>query len=333
MRFLWPYMLVTLLLVPLFVLLYLNVQRRRSMLSSGWSSLVQAAPSRAPGARRHIPQALFFLGLTLLLLSLARPQATVTLPRVESTVLLAFDVSGSMAADDFQPTRMDAAKAAARAFIERQPPGVKVGVVAFSENGFAVQPPTDDQPTLLAAIERLTPQRGTALGHGIYASLSTIAGFTIQPPEPEGEAAPEIEPTPPPMAAELYENSAILLLSDGENNANPDPLDAAQSAGERGVRIYTVGIGSPEGTLLKVEGFTVVTQRNDALLQRISEISGGEYHTADNAEDLLAVYDQLSPKLVMKEERMEITALFAGVGLVFLLAGGIFSLAWFNRLP
>lgn len=336
MRFIWPYMLLSLLLVPLFVGMYLSAQRRRQKLAAGWSSLVQGAPAaRAPGLRRHIPQALFILGLTALLLSLARPQTTITLPRIESTVLLAFDVSGSMAADDFQPTRIEAAKAAARSFIEHQPPGVKVGVVAFSDNGFAVQPPTEDQATLLASIERLSPQRGTALGHGIYASLSTIAGFTIQPPNPvpEDPNAPQAEPTPLPLAEELYENSVIVLLSDGENNENPDPLEAAQSAGERGVRIYTVGIGSPEGAILKVEGFTVLTQRNDAMLQNISDISGGEYHSADNAEDLLTIYDQLTPKLVMKEEKLEITALLAGAGLFFLLVGGGFSLAWFSRLP
>lgn len=330
MTFIWPPMLFLLLLAPLFVMLYLAAQRRRRRLSANWAVLAQGSPASTPGIRRHVPSILFIIGLTLLLLSLARPQAVITLPRMSSTILLAFDVSGSMAADDLQPNRMEAAKAAARAFIDRQPAGVKVGVVAFSDNGFAVQPPTEDQPALLASIERLTPQRGTALGHGIYASLSTIAGVTIQPPNPND---PQAEPTPLPLTEELYQNAVIVLLSDGENNENPDPFDAAQSAGERGVRIHTVGIGSAEGALLKVEGFTIHTQRDEPLLRRVAEISGGEYYSAESAEDLMAVYDQLTPKLVMKEEKLEITALLSAASLLFLIAGGVLSLAWFNRLP
>ena len=125
--------------------------------------------------RRHIPPALFLAGLTILIVALARPQTVVSLPRVEGTVILAFDVSGSMAADDMKPTRMEAAKAAARDFVQRQPPSVQIGVVAFSDNGFSVQVPTNDQDAILAAINRLTPQRGTSLANGIRASLNAIA--------------------------------------------------------------------------------------------------------------------------------------------------------------
>src|ERR687884_774828 len=162
MSFIWPAMLVFLLLLPLFLVLYASL------------GLVQGAAGRGPGARRHIPPALFLAGLTILLIALARPQTIVSLPRVEGTVILAFDVSGSMAADDLKPSRMEAAKAAARDFVQRQPATVQIGVVAFSDGGLAVQAPTNDQAAILAAINRLAPQRGTSLGQGILMALNTI---------------------------------------------------------------------------------------------------------------------------------------------------------------
>src|SRR5512133_1217673 len=161
MSFIWPFMLLFLLIIPLLVMIYLRVQKRRQQAAahfSGFGYGPAAAAAHGPGMRRHIPSILFLLGLTILIVALARPEMPVSLPRVQGTVILAFDVSGSMAADDLQPTRMEAAKAAARSFIEHQPPSVQVGVVAFSDNGFAIQAPTNDQDTILAAINRLTPQ-------------------------------------------------------------------------------------------------------------------------------------------------------------------------------
>src|SRR5919199_6666366 len=178
MSFIWPQMLALLVLLPLFVGLYLRLQQRRRRLVASYGSLglVQAAAGRGLGARRHVPPALFLAGLTILIVALARPQAVVSLPREEGTVILAFDVSGSMAADDLKPTRMEAAKAAAREFVQRQPRTVQIGVLAFSDSGFTVQVPTNDQEAILAAINRLTPQSGTSLGQGILDSLNTIAG-------------------------------------------------------------------------------------------------------------------------------------------------------------
>jgi Ca-activated chloride channel family protein len=171
-------MLLLLLSIPLFVLLYLRLQQRRRRLAASYGSLGLApeAAARGPGARRHLPAAFFLLSLTLLIVALARPQTVINLPRLEGTLILAFDVSGSMAADDLKPTRMEAAKAAARAFVERQPPGVQIGIVAFSEGGFSVQTPTNDPEAILASIDRLTPQRGTSLGQGILASLKHDRG-------------------------------------------------------------------------------------------------------------------------------------------------------------
>jgi Ca-activated chloride channel family protein len=331
MSFIWPALLILLLLVPLCIVLYLRMHRRRQFLAARYGSLgmVQAAAGRPLGRRRHIPSVLFLTGLTILLIGLARPQSLISLPRVEGTVILAFDVSGSMAAEDMQPTRMEAAKAVARDFVERQPTSVQIGVVAFSDGGFAIQAPTNDQAAILAAINRITPQRGTSIGQGILASLSTIAADAGQAPRRYST----LEPTPAPVQAGSQTSTMIVMLTDGENNGPPDPLAAAQAAADRGVRIYTVGIGSPAGTTLHVNGFTVHTQLDEPTLQQISQLSEGVYYNASNQDELRAIYQDLDLQLVVKPEETEITALFAGIGVLFLLIGGICSMLWFSRVP
>jgi Ca-activated chloride channel family protein len=332
MSFIWPALLSLLLLLPLFVALYLRAQRRRRALAERYGSLglLQAGAGRGPGARRHIPPALFLAALALLIVALARPQAAVSLPRLEGTVILTFDVSGSMAADDLQPSRLDAAKLAAQEFVRRQPPTVQIGVVAFSEGGLTVQVPTNTQAEVLAAIERLSPQRGTSLGEGILASLNVIAAdaATTADAPPPTPAEPGAETAPP-----QYPSAVIVLLSDGENNARPDPLEAAQMAAASGVRIFTVGLGSPEGAILQLEGFSVHTRLQEAALQQIAQLSGGAYFSAAAADELPAIYDQVAAQLVIKPEQTEITALVVGAGLLLLLVGGLLSLFWFSRMP
>jgi Ca-activated chloride channel family protein len=259
----------------------------------------------------------------------------ISTPRIEGTVILGFDVSGSMAADDFKPTRMEAAKAAARGFIQRQPRGVQIGVVAFSDNGFAVQAPTDDQNVILAAINRLAPQRGTSLGAGILTCLNTIAISTGTGPAPsiytKLTPVPTVTPTVVPQGT--YAPAAIVLLSDGENNENPNPLSTAQTAADRGVRIYTIGIGSLGGANLHINGFTVHTQLDEGLLKQIAQVTDGAYYYASSEQDLQKVYDSLTPQMVIKAEKTELTSIFAGAGIFVLLLGGVFSLLWFGRLP
>lgn len=331
MTFQWPAMLFFLILVPLFLMLYWVQQRRRTRLIEQYGNLglFRNARGRVVGKRRHIPVALFLVGLTILLLSLARPQASISMPRIEGNVLLAVDVSGSMAADDFKPTRMEAAKAAARAFVEKQPPSVKIGVIAFSDSGFAVQSPTNDQETIYAAIDRLTPQRGTAIAHGILASLNTLADGKTE----VGQFTEDGKIKMPTIRPEVSSSTVIVLLSDGENNESPDPLEVAQETSEIGVRIYTVGIGSTAGSILKVDGFSVHTQLNETMLQQIAKITGGVYHNAASEEDLYKVYDSITPQLVIKPEKIEITAVLAGIGILIFLIGGALSLAWFSRMP
>jgi Ca-activated chloride channel family protein len=335
MSFIWPTMLLLLLAAPLLVVFYLRLQQRRRRIAERYGALgiVREAGGRPLGWRRHIPPALFLAGLIILLLALARPQAIVSLPRLEGTVILAFDVSGSMAAEDLQPTRMEAAKAAALDFVGRQPSTIQIGVVAFSDSGFAVQPPTSEQEAILAAINRLGPERGTSLAHGIQASLNTIFADEEQGPRLYSNLAPSSAPTPTPLPVGTYAPAVIVLLTDGENTSPPDPFDAAQLAADRGVRIYTVGIGSAAGALLNVEGFTVHTRLDEATLQAIAGLTGGAYYNAGNEEELRTIYENLNPQFVVKPDEMEVTALFAGASLLILLAGGACSLLWFGRLP
>ena len=335
MSFIWPAMLWSLLAVPLIVFLYLRMQQRRAQYAVRYGSLglVQQASGRGVGSRRHIPALLFLVGLIILFLALGRPQMVIGLPKVEGIVILAFDVSGSMLADDFDPTRMEAAKAVAKDFVARQPSSVQVGVVAFSDSGFSTQLPTNDQVSILAAINRLHPQRGTSLANGIIVSLNTIANVTGQEPilGINDSGASEVLPTPVPVSAD---NSAVIVLfTDGENNMDPDPLAAAQFAADRGVPIHTIAIGSVEGVDLTVNGFTVHTQVDEAALQQIAEITDGFYFNAETEEDLRTIYDSIEPGFRVTKEETEVTAVFAGLSILILLIGGMLSLLWFSHVP
>ena len=335
MSFIWTFMLWSLILIPLLVLLYLRMQGRRAQIALRYGSLglVQQASGRGVGMRRHIPAILFLVGLTVLFIALARPQMVIGLPKVEGIVVLAFDVSGSMAAEDFEPNRLEAAKAVAIDFVSRQPSTVKIGVVAFSESGLSVQIPTEDQTTIIDAIERLKPQRGTSLANGIVASLNTIANLTGQEPIVGFEGADVPAPLNGTPEISADQSAVIALLTDGENNMNPDPLAAAQLAADRGVRIHTIAVGSAEGTQLTVNGFTVFTKVDEATLRQISEMTQGTYFNAQTEDDLRDVYESIEPRLKIEEEAQEVTAVFAGVSILLLLVGGLLSLMWFSRVP
>jgi Ca-activated chloride channel homolog len=336
MSFIWPVMLALLVLVPLgavgFVLL--EQRRRDRAKATGFTAAAAAGSARSVRFRRRLPAALMLTGLAVLVLALARPQSVVGVPRVEGTIVLAFDVSGSMAATDLAPTRMEAAKEAARKFVERQPPSVLIGVVAFSDSGFSTQVPTRDQTLVLGAINRLKPERGTSLGRGIEESLTAIAAVSAD--EAAGfysNRSPDPTPQPTPVPPGTYAPAAIVLLTDGENNQAPDPLEVAQAAAQRGVRIYTVGIGSAAGVTLEVEGFKVHSQLDEPALRDIADSTGGSYYAADNAAELSAVYDKLDTQLVVRSEMMEVTSLFAGFAVLLLVAGAAASLVWLGRAP
>lgn len=339
MSFIWPTLLFALFSVPFLVLLYLQLQARRRRFAARYGSLglVHDAVGSGLGFRRHVPATIFLAGITVLIFSLARPQATINVPKVEGTVILTFDVSGSMSADDFKPTRMEAAKAAAQQFVENQPASVAIGVVVFSDGGISVQPPTHERAETLTTIARLVPRRGTSIGNGILVALNTIAVNAGDAPilktsGPSDTVSPEaVEPIPAPQG--WYPSAAIVLLTDGENNQEPDPAMAADLAADLGVRVYTVGVGSPEGAVIEVEGFSVHTRLDEAMLQYIAGTTGGSYYNAGNEEELRRIYDDLEPKLSVKPEKIEMTSIFAGLGMIVFLIGGMLSLLWFGHVP
>jgi len=336
MSFIWPGMLLLLVSVPFLVLLYLGFQRRRARIIYQFGSLgfAQGTSGKPLGWHRHLPIALFLLALCILMIAMARPQTVLSLPREQGTVILAFDTSGSMSADDLKPTRMQAAQTAAQAFIAHQPLTVQIGVVSFSDSGFPVQVPTNDKDAVLASINRLAPAHGTSLANGILSSLAALSPRGVgNTPRLYSNLTPAPTPTPTPVPQGKHASAVIILLSDGENNESPDPLAAAQAAAKQGVRIYTVGIGSPSGSVIHVDGFSIQTQLDEDMLQKIAQITGGKYYSADSAAQLSDIYGQLNPGLVVKPEKTEVTFAFALAGGVVMLVAGLFSMLWFNRLP
>ncbi|HSG45573.1 MAG TPA: VWA domain-containing protein [Anaerolineales bacterium] len=262
---------------------------------------------------------------------MSRPQARISLPKYEGTVILVFDVSGSMAADDIEPTRIEAAKSAASAFVEIQPAGVRIGVVAFSDGGISVQRPDTDRDVTIATIERLVPRRGTSVGNGILVGLNTITVDAGDPPLIDNNSLSTTED-----ASEIpqgwYPSAVIVLFSDGENNEDPDPLIITDLAIDLGVRIYTVGVGSKEGTVINVEGMNIHSQLDESILMQIADVSGGQYYFAANENELNQIYDDLEPTLSIKPDDFELTSLLAGLGILLFSIGGLLSFLWFGRV-
>jgi Ca-activated chloride channel family protein len=316
MSFEWPILLLSLLAVPVLVIAYRAQLRRRDQRRAQLAAegLVAAAALR-PDRWRHVAPLLLLAALTLLLSSLARPAATVAEPRREGTVILAFDVSTSMAAKDLSPTRLDAAKAAARTFVAKQPSTIRLGVVAFGDSAVISQQPTNDRTQVLAAIDRLAPQGGTALGRGIVSAISAIAGKPISVDETgqDGTAGGD--------DLGYYGSAAVVLLSDGENTTEPDPLVLAELASTAGVRIYPIGLGSPQGTVLEVDGFQVATRLDEATLRQIADTTDGTYYAASDTAALSKVYSAINLTWTARTERREITSWFAAVAAALLLLG------------
>jgi Ca-activated chloride channel family protein len=338
MSFIWPPMLFSLLLIPLGLLTYrfIGARRRRNLARTyGPAALARSTGERRSRPARLIPAALIVGGLAAMGVALARPQAVVALPRVQGTVILAFDISGSMSATDIAPTRIAAAQAAARDFVANQPSGISIGVVAFSDAGVSVQVPTTDSGPVLDAIDRLVPQKGTSVAAGITASLNAITVAERGPYANDyySNASPAPTASPTPVPAGHHAPAVIVLLTDGENNEQPDPLALAQVAANQGVRIFTVGIGSTAGTDLDVNGVHVHTSLNEAELQQIAQITDGAYYNATDAQQLKSIYDNLDTELVATPELTELTSVFAATSLLMLLSGAAASLLLLGRMP
>jgi len=346
MSFLWPEMLWLLAVVPALVAAYLFLLGRKKKTALRYANLNLVREAMAAGLRfkRHIPPLLFLIALTLLILAVARPSAVVTLPTHQRTVILAMDTSGSMRATDVEPSRMAAAQAAAKAFVTDQPRGTRIGVVTFAGSAAVAQAPTDNREEILASIDRFQLQRATAIGSGILMSLKTIfpdAEFDLrswnprrdsQAAAPLDQASKQEKPAFKPVPPGSYTSAVIILLTDGQSNVGPDPMESARIAAERGVRVYTVGFGTAEGEILRFEGWSMRVRLDEQALTKIAELTQGEYFYAGSAEDLKKVYQTLSSRLVFVTKETEITALFSAAAALFALIAGLLSVWWFNRI-
>lgn len=339
MQFLWPLNLWLLWVVPALLALYVYAQRRRRRYALRYASLslVKEALGRGPGIRRHIPPALYLVALAAMLVAFARPQSVVSLPTQEGVVVLAIDVSGSMQAEDVKPNRLEAAKEAAKIFVARQDPNVRIGVVSFSTDASIVQAPTIDRESVIAAINRLKPQRATAVGRAILVSLDAI--FEDEEEEPPSAILRNLSPeslasrTPTQTRKGPFAPASIILLTDGVNNQFPPPLAIVDEATRRGVRVYTVGLGTPEGTILRLQGRAIRVRLDEATLKKIAELTEARYYYAANENDLREIYENLRTEVIIRTERAEISALFAALAALLSLLGGALSLVWFSRLP
>ena len=349
MSFLWPHLLWLLLAVPLLVAAYVALLRRKKKVALRYASLslVREALGPAQSFRRHVPPLLFLLSLVVMLVAIARPSAVVSLPSRYETVILAVDVSGSMRATDVAPNRLIAARAAARTFVAEQPSRTRIGVVAFAATATVVQPATHAREEVIAAIERLEVQRGTAVGSAILISLKMIfpdVEFDLRSSDPRPDARragrgaplesgeqperPVFKPVPPGS----YPSAVIILLTDGRTTTGPDPVEAARMAAERGVRVYTVGVGTKEGGVLAAEGWSMRVRLDEEALKAIADTTRAEYFYASTATDLTKVYQALNSRVVMERKETEITALFAATAFVLALVSALLSVLWFHRI-
>jgi Ca-activated chloride channel homolog len=319
MSFDWPIALLALLLVPVLLALYIVRERRRTAFASGFTNpaLLPNVVERKPGLRRHIPLILLLLGLTAVVLGVARPHATVNVKREEATVVLAVDVSRSMKADDVQPTRLEAAQESAKAFAEDVPEKFRIGVVSFATRAVVGLPPTEDRKLVESALDALTPGEGTAIGDAV--ALSTQVGR--EQPRTDGTAPPR----------------SVLLISDGTRDGGAvDPHEAARQAKRMNVPVYTVLLGTPDGVVEETlpGGFRQIIRvpPSPDTLRQIAQLSGGEFFSATDADGLDRVYEELGSRLGSRDESREVGDYFAGGAAALLIAGGALSALWFRRV-
>jgi Ca-activated chloride channel homolog len=347
--FFWPEFLWLLLLLPLLVLLYVWLLRRKKKIALRYASLsiVREAMGKGQSFRRHIPPLLFLMSLAAMLVASARPSAVVSLPSQRETIMLAMDVSGSMRATDVLPNRLVASQNAAKAFLAELPRNVRVGIVAFAGTAAVVQPPTLSREDLVTAIDKFQLQRGTAIGNGIIVSLSELfpdagidlasmqygrertRGTSIDQASKDDKAGKKDFV---PVAPGSYTSAAIILLTDGQRTTGVDSLEAAKAAADRGVRVYTVGVGTVDGETIGFEGWSMRVKLDEETLKGIARATQAEYFYAGTASDLKKVYETLSSRLAVEKKETEISGLAALFAAALALLSAGLSLAWFNRI-
>lgn len=336
MKFLWPYLLWLLSAVPALAALYLYTLRRQRREALRYGSLTMVPG--APGLRRHAPPLLFLLALAAMIVAVARPTAVVTVPSLQQTILLVMDVSGSMRATDVKPSRLAAAQEAAKAFVAALPRQVRVGVVSFAATASLVQPPTQKREDVYAAIDRFQPQRGTAIGSGIVVALAALfpdSGIEVVAlEEGRNDKAHSDKPrkTEAPVEPGSHTAAAIVLLTDGQRTTGPDTMAAARLAAEHGVRVYTVGIGTPTGETIAFDGWSMRVRLDEDTLKAIARTTRAEYSHAATAQELKKIYQTLTSRLTLQQEEMEISAYFAAAGTALVLASAALALLWFGRV-
>lgn len=361
MNFLWPWFLTLLLLIPLLIVFYIWILRRKRKYAVRYSSLDlirEALPKRSRW-RQHLPFILFLVGLAALITALARPRAEIEVPLSRTTIILALDVSRSMCATDVSPNRLTVAQEAAMAFIEDQADNTRIGLVAFAGFAEIVVPPTNDKEALREAVKNFTTSIGTAIGSATLKSIDAIAEVN-EAVAPSGlNLSNEAAETPPIEG--FYQPDIIVVLTDGANSQGPRPFDAAQQAADRQLRVYTIGFGStnPEEMVCTREqlgsdafsgrfgggfsggfgggfggggGFRRFLLLDEDTLQGMADITGGAYYRAENAEQLYNVFVNLPNEIVLQKENLEISALFSILGAIFFAGAFALSLLW-RRFP
>jgi Ca-activated chloride channel family protein len=362
MSFLWPWLLLLLLLIPLLIAAYIWVLRRKKKYAVSYSSLSlirEALPKRSRW-RQHLPFALYLLGLACLAAAVARPVAAVTVPLNRTVIVLAMDVSRSMCSTDVEPNRLSVAQEAALAFVDDQADETRIGIVAFAGFAEIVVPPTNDKQALKEAIENLTTSIGTAVGSATLKSIDAIAELN-EAVAPSGvNLESEMDDTP---LAGFYQPDIIVVLTDGANTQGPLPLEVAQKAAARQVRVYTIGFGSTNpGRMVCTPGqlgsdlfgggfgrgglggafggggfgggggFRRYLLLDEATLQGMADLTGGAYYRAEDAEQLYDVFGNLPQEIILQKERLEISALLSALGAAFVSLAAALALAW-HRSP
>ena len=349
MHFIWPHFLWFFSLVLALPIIYLWLLKRKRRFAHTYPNLtiIRQALGTRNSWRRHTPPALLWLALCVAVLGVARPTAQVTLPADYMTLVLAVDVSRSMLAEDVEPNRIQAAQATVKEFLKELPKNIRIGIVSFAGTAQLVQQITEEREALVSSIDRFQLQRGTATGSGLLMALATLlpnSGVDLQAAiygeefsrwgsKPLAERKPAAPQTPPPAPVPpgSYTNGAIILLSDGRRTNGPDPLLAAKQAAQRGVRVYTVAFGTPQGFIPGYEGYSFYARVDEQALQAVAKITEGEFYRAGNSQDLKEVYRHLSSKFSLERRDTEVSALFGAASLALTLLALLLSLLWFKR--
>lgn len=369
--FLWPRMLWLLASLPVLAVAYLwlGARRRRAAVHYPALKTVGFANRSVAGWRRHLSPVLILLALAALIVAISRPHALLVLPSRIETVMLVIDLSGSMRAKDVQPNRLRAAQHAAKGLLEAKPAGVSVGLVAMAGTSAVAQAPSRRKQDVATAIDRLQPQGGTALGNGLLIALTALRPQATEDAARlmEGDASPLKKGGPPgsPFGSPglgagggqgsgqgrgqggaqnstdpegtagpgSYAAGAIVVFSDGESNAGPTAVQAAELAAAYGVRVFTVGVGTTQGVVLSADGWSARVKLDEAVLKEVANTTGAEYFRLEDAARLKQVYRAINARLTLgKTEQAEITALFAALGAVLAACAALLSLWWFGRV-